>query len=119
MSDKIVISDLRVSAHIGCSSEERSHAQPLSVSLELSADLAPAAQSKQLKDTICYLTISNQLHELAASSDWTLLEEFAERAISEIFSVQPRAEKIKILVKKFVISDAAWVGVQLKRERAE
>lgn len=119
MSDKLLISDLKVQAHIGCSPEERQNPQQLSVSLYIKTDLSKAARTKELTDTINYLTLSEQVAALAESKDWTLIEEFAAHVIDDVLAKHPRAEKVAALVKKFVIKDAAWVGVELKRERED
>ena len=119
MSDKLLISDLKVQARIGCSAAERLNSQQLSVSLYIKADLSKAARTKDLSDTINYLTLSEEVAAFAESKEWTLIEEFAAHVIDHVLMKYSRAEKVSVLVKKFVIKDAAWVGVELKRSRED
>lgn len=116
-SDKILISELEVAANIGCSEEERANKQRLTLSLELWLDLKRAATTKDLNDSVCYFTLSNKCSELISGKPWILIEELAEEIAELALSRHPQLKAVKVLVKKYVIKEMAWAGVEILRER--
>lgn len=72
--DRIVVTDLRVQAHIGVTSEERSVAQSLSLNMELYLDLSRAASSDRLEDSVDYGEVTVFAAEQLRSNRRHLLE---------------------------------------------
>lgn len=75
--DRIFINGLRVNALIGCYPAERERRQGITLDLEFGIDLAAAAASDELADTVNYAELEERIHALAAGSHFRLLEALA------------------------------------------
>lgn len=115
MTDTVFIEELKVPIRIGCEAEERKIIQTISVDLEIEVETSKAAQSKNIDDTICYKTVCEMIQSLAAEKEYVLLEEFGETILSQLKTKFSSANKSKITIRKFVISEAKSVGVKLVR----
>lgn len=117
MKDYIFIDELRVPIRIGCFEEEREKLQDITINLKIFCDTRKAAISKNVKDTVCYKTVSELVLTLASEKPYVLLEEFAELVISSIFKKYEMANAIEIALTKFVIKEAKGVGISMMRVR--
>lgn len=117
MKDYIFINELKAPIRIGCFEEERERFQDIAINIKIFSDTRKAAVSKNIKDTVCYKTVSELVLSLASEKSYVLLEEFAELVISSIFRKYEIANVIEISLTKFVISEAKGVGVSMVRMR--
>lgn len=114
--DKIFISELPLSTIIGTLPQERELAQKIIVDLEIDIDLAQAAQSDDLTQTIDYSEIEEKLVQLAAESKFLLIERFAQ-AVADIVFTYPAAQGCSVTITKPNASRRAVVKVKLNRIR--
>lgn len=77
--DRIVITGLRVETLIGILAHERTVRQPVVLDLELAADVATAAASRDIADALDYKALSDAVRDFVAGSEELLLETLAER----------------------------------------
>lgn len=77
--DRIFVRDLRVETIIGILDHERREPQPLVVELELAADIATPAASRDIADALDYAALSEAVRAFVANSDELLIETLAER----------------------------------------
>lgn len=117
-SDWLHIRELSVLAQIGCSEEERSFPQRILLNIDVSLDLREAARTKDLNQTICYVTLKDALASFIRSRSWVLLEELAAACSDLIFQSQPLAQQVDMQIRKYVTTDTAWVGISISRQRA-
>ena len=115
--DKIMIHDLALMCRIGCSAEERAFPQKMRIDLDVFLDTTDSAASGDIEDTICYHQVKSMLKEIASERDWVLVEELGTRMAGDIFKNYPRAESVRIELRKFVADDCAWMGAELHRSR--
>jgi dihydroneopterin aldolase len=99
MTDKIVIEGLRAFGHHGVGDEEREMGQDFLVDLEVSANLAAAGASDQLKDTLDYATIVKEVQRIVSTERYHLLEKLAQQIADAVFE-NPRAESVVVRVAK-------------------
>lgn len=95
--DRIFITALRVNAIIGCLPAERERRQCVTIDVEMGIDLAKAARSDELADTINYAEIEERIQSLASGSSFRLIEALAGaigRLLLEYGAV--RCAKVKI-----------------------
>lgn len=72
---KLFISDLRLWVHLGHSSEEKYHAQLVSVNVELIfADPPKALTTDSLEDTVCYFQIIQVIQRACQDKQFNLVE---------------------------------------------
>ncbi len=116
--DKIIIREYSVHTKIGYTAEERTNTQRIIVDLEIGIDPWQAGSKEgDLSTTICYATVKNRIEENIKNKSWVLLEELALDTCSLIFNEFTRATEIKIQLRKFVVPDTKWVGLEFYRKR--
>ena len=115
--DRILIPGLRESGVHGVLPEERLHAQPFEVNLELHVDLAKAAASDDLADTVDYGAVCDAVSNVVASESYQLLERLAQRIV-EVCTVDPRVTGVVVEVRKLqppVNAQVDHVAVRIER----
>lgn len=114
--DTITISELEVFYCVGVPDEERAQPQRLLLTVEMEHDFRAAAIADELGSTVDYFAVSQRLLKFGEGVHWKLIETLAvdiAQMILEEFG--PRA--VTVQVKKFIIPEARYVSVQVKRER--
>ncbi|MFT4314497.1 MAG: dihydroneopterin aldolase [Wolbachia pipientis] len=93
----LLISDLRLWVHLGCSAEEKSSPQLVSIDIDFTFKSPPSGiTTDQLKDTICYLEVVQNIQSLVQGKQFNLIEHLTH----EIY----RAINNLLLRKKHIIS---------------
>jgi len=112
--DKIIISDLEVFYRVGVPEEERATPQRLLISVEMTRDVSAAAAADDLATTIDYYAVTRRLLKLGEGRSWKLLEKLAAD-IAGLILAEFKPDIVSVEVKKFIISEARHVAVQLTR----
>jgi dihydroneopterin aldolase len=114
--DRITIADLEVHWHVGITKEERSQPQRLLVTLGLDVDMAAAAASDNLAQTIDYAAVTRKVLAFGNDCHWELIETLAsDLAAMVLDEFSPTG--VTVEVKKFVIPQARYVSVRLARKK--
>lgn len=118
--DKIFLDELKVDTIIGIWDWERKIRQTVVVDLEMSADIARAAATDDVKDTLNYKAVAKRLQAFIGESSFQLVETLAER-IAEIVREEFDVAWVKVRVcKPGAIRGSRDVGVEIERgERPE
>lgn len=118
MADKIVIERLEFQGRCGIIPEERRRPQPLAIDLELDLETALAASSDCITDTVDYAQVTEHIVELGAKEDFALLETFAEKLLTMLFTEFP-VSRAKLWLRKLAPPLEYMIGsVGIKVERA-
>jgi dihydroneopterin aldolase len=112
-TDRIVINDLEVWTHIGVPAEERATEQRLLVTVECMLDTRAAAKGDDVKKSINYLDVSNDIHKLARKERKTI-ERFAED-VATMVQRNYKPEGVAVTVKKFALPGARDVSITITR----
>lgn len=99
MPDSIVLRDVAVEALVGVFEWERHAKRPLRIDLELRCDLAAAAASDRLEDTVDYFALTARVREACAASSYRLIEALAGE-IARICLAEPRVTGVSVTVRK-------------------
>ncbi len=86
-SDRIELRDLRVTCVIGALAHERTAPQPLSIDVDIHADLSPAGASDDLRLTVDYGAVCDRIVALCHESQPLLLERLAELIAAELCGI--------------------------------
>jgi len=117
MSDLIRVVDLEIWTRIGVPEEERAQPQRLLVTLEMSVEsFSQAAAADDISHTVNYFDVAQYVRKFAAERPRKLIETFVEdlaQSLLASFSIK----KIRLEIKKFILPDAAYVSVEIERER--
>jgi dihydroneopterin aldolase len=120
MTEKITLTGLRVYGYHGVREFERRDGQGFVVDLAVWADLAAAARSDDVADTLDYGELAGSTARVVGGPARNLIEtvaaEIAERVIAD-----PRAEQVEVTVHKPAAPIAATfddVAVTVRRSRS-
>lgn len=117
--DRIRLKQLRVTAHIGVGDEERRRAQSLEVDLELVPVRGwDGALGDDVALTVDYYTVSEWVREETAARPRRLIETLALELASGLLG-RFGLREVEVVVRKFILSDAASVEVVLRRTRGD
>ena len=117
MKDQIVIKDIEVYTKIGCTASERMSLQKVCFDLALTVDGSKAALSKELKDSVCYLTLTNSAREFIASREWVLVEELSYSLAKQCLEKFMLIEEIEVTLRKFVVPATSYISFRTNKKR--
>ena len=113
--DKIYLHGLSVDAIVGIWDWERKIPQTVSIDLDMSADVAKAAASERLEDTLDYKSVSKRIQALVVESQFKLVETMAER-IAAVLLDEFGVGWVRVKVNKpGAVRGARDVGVIIER----
>jgi dihydroneopterin aldolase len=113
--DIVFLRDLRIDTVIGIYGWERRTRQTLIFDLEMSADVAGAAASDDIADTLNYKSVAKRLMDFVGQSEFQLVETLAERC-AEIIREEYGVRWVRLtLNKKGAVRGATDVGVIIER----
>ena len=113
--DKIFLDELKIDTIIGIWDWERKIRQTVVVDLEMSADIAKAAATDEVVDTLNYKAVAKRLQAFVGDSSFRLVETLAEniaRIIRDEFDVAWVRVKVH---KPGAIRGSKDVGVEIER----
>lgn len=99
MSDRITLKGLRIRGFHGVLAEERRDGQDFLVDVVLHLDLAPAAATDDVADTVHYGELAERLAEVVAGEPVDLVETLADRLASVCLSYD-RVQRAEVTVHK-------------------
>ena len=113
--DKIFLDELRIETIIGIWEWERKIRQTIIIDLEMSADIARAAATDDVADTLNYKSVAKRLQSFVGESSFQLVETLAER-IAAIIREEFDVAWVKVTVHKpGAIRGSKDVGVIIER----
>jgi 7,8-dihydroneopterin aldolase/epimerase/oxygenase len=113
--DKIFLNELKVDTIIGIWEWERRIRQTVVIDLEMSADIAKAAATDDVSDTLNYKSVAKRIQEFVADSSFQLVETLAER-IAGIVRDEFDVQWVRVRVNKpGAIRGSKDVGVLIER----
>jgi len=120
MSDAIFITGLLIHARHGFMPHEEKVGQRFVIDLELATDLARAAVSDKVADTVSYASIVEAVTRAFTARSYRLVEAAAGAVADEVLSTFPRIASVRVTVHKPHAPIAAIfndVGVTILRKR--
>ena len=113
--DIIFLHDLRIETVIGIWDWERKIRQTVAIDLEMSADIARAAATDSVDDTLNYKLVAKRLQEFVGESSFQLVETLAEK-IAGVILDEFDVEWVRVKVNKpGAIRGSRDVGVIIER----
>ncbi|MDD9858382.1 MAG: dihydroneopterin aldolase [Gammaproteobacteria bacterium] len=113
--DIIYLHGLKVECVIGVWEWERRIRQVITIDLDMHFDIAAAARSDALEDTLSYREVSKRVEAFARASQFTLVETLAEQ-IAQLLVSEFHLKWCRVRVNKFgAVRGAGDVGVVIER----
>ncbi len=113
--DIIFIRDLRIDTVIGIYDWERAIKQTIHLDLEMGTDIARAAASDQIEDTLDYKSVAKRIIAFVEGSSFQLVETLAERVAALVRDEFPVPWIRLTLNKGGAVRGAQGVGVIIER----
>ena len=115
--DKIFLNELKVDTIIGIWDWERKIRQTVVIDLEMSADIARAAATDNVEDTLNYKSVAKRIQSFVSESSFQLVETLAER-IAGIVRDEFDVQWVRVRVNKpGAIRGSKDVGILIERGR--
>lgn len=113
--DIIYLNELKIETVIGIWDWERKIKQEVVIDLEMGADIARAAKTDHIDDTLNYKAVAKRLIQYVGESEFQLVETLAER-IAAIVREEFDVPWVKVrLNKRGAIRGARDVGILIER----
>ena len=113
--DIIYLNELKIETVIGIWDWERKIKQEVVIDLEMGADIAQAAKTDHIDDTLNYKAVAKRLISYVGDSEFQLVETLAER-IANIILDEFKVPWVKVKInKRGAIRGARDVGVIIER----
>jgi len=112
----VELRSLRVLGRHGVLDEEQARAQPFEVDLDVVIDMAAAARSDQLGDTVDYGAVLDAAAGVVAGPRCALLERLAALIGASVLGVDGRITSVVVVLRKLrppVAHDVGSAGVRL------
>ncbi len=115
--DIVFIEDLRVDTVIGIYDWERKIRQTVSLDIEMATDIARAARTDNIDDTLSYKSVAKRLIEFVEAAEYQLVEALAEQ-ICSIVRDEFGVPWVRLtLHKPGAVRGSRSVGVRIERGR--
>lgn len=115
MMDIVFLRDLRIDTIIGIYEWERQIRQIVVLDIEMAADVARAAATDHIDDTLNYKAVAKRLIQFVGESEFQLVETLAER-IAEIVHNEFNVPWLRLkLSKPGAVTGSKAVGVIIER----
>lgn len=113
--DKIFLDELKIDTIIGIWDWERKIRQTVIIDIEMSADIARAAATDSVEDTLNYKSVAKRVQQFVGDSSFQLVETLAER-IAAIIRDEFGVAWVRVRVNKpGAIRGSKNVGVEIER----
>src|SRR6056297_2901524 len=113
--DIVFISDLDIDTDIGIFDWEREIRQTVRLNIEMNADIARAARTDHIDDTLDYKAVSKRMIGFVQASEFGLVETLAERCAEIILDEFPVQWLRLRLDKPGAVRGSRSVGVIIER----
>lgn len=115
-SERVIeIRCLEVMACIGVPVEERANPQRLLLDLRFAALRQPTDLRDDISETVDYFDLSRRAIALSGERPRKLIETLADE-LADVLMAEFGLLWIELTVRKFILTDAEWVAVSIRRE---
>ncbi|PKM78874.1 MAG: dihydroneopterin aldolase [Firmicutes bacterium HGW-Firmicutes-13] len=117
--DKIILNEMSFYGYHGVLPSEKEQGQIFKVSIEIYLDLSGAGETDNLKDTLDYAQIYQDIKELVEKKQYNLIETLAQK-IAEAVLAWETVQEVAVQVKKPwapIQGNLESVGVKIRRGR--
>src|SRR5579871_6380469 len=113
--DIVFIRELKVDTVVGIYEWEKRMRQQVLLDIEMGTDIARAARSDKIEDTLDYKAVAKRVHQFVQESQFGLVETLAEKT-AELVMKEFNVPWIKLTLNKpGAVSGSKSVGVTIER----
>jgi len=115
---RVLISGLELKSTIGVPDAEREQAQRLLVDLEVFPVTGFDKLNDDIERAVDYHALALRVQAVAATGERRLIETLAVD-IADSALIDRKIEQVKVRIRKFILPDTEFVGVELVRRQGE
>ncbi|HEV7165700.1 MAG TPA: dihydroneopterin aldolase [Gammaproteobacteria bacterium] len=113
--DIVFIRELKISTVVGIYDWERRIQQTVTLDIDMGTDIARAARSDRIEDTLDYKSVAKRLIQYVGETEFQLVETLAEK-VAELVMQEFKVSWIKVtLHKPGAVSGSKSVGIIIER----
>jgi dihydroneopterin aldolase len=113
--DIVFIRELKVDTLVGIYDWERRLRQHVTLDIEMAADIARAASSDKIEDTLDYKAVAKRVMQFVHDAEFGLVETLAEK-IAQVIMQEFQVPWVKVTLNKLgAVSGSKSVGVIVER----
>ena len=113
--DIVFIRELKVDTVVGIYDWERRIRQNVVLDLDMAADIARAAKSDRIEDTLDYKAVAKRVIQYVSGAEFKLVETLAEK-VAELVMQEFKVRWVKVTLNKpGAVSGSKSVGVVIER----
>lgn len=117
--DIVFIRELKIATVVGIYDWERRIHQNVVLDLDMAADVARAAKSDRIEDTLDYKAVAKRLMQFVSAAEFQLVETLAEK-VAELIMQEFAVRWVKVtLHKPGAVSGSKSVGVIIERGKKD
>lgn len=122
MSDKILVSNLRLHAHHGVFAEENTLGQKFDIDIECMLDTRSFAARDDYQSAVCYGSLCQIAEDISNSGPFALIEKFGHEIAIAILNRYQEIISIRVVIRKRsapVPQIVDHLGVEINRTRED
>lgn len=117
--DIVFIRELKVDTVVGIYDWERRIRQHVTLDLDMAWDVARAARTDKIEDTLDYKAVAKRVSHFVAGAEFGLVETLAEK-VAELVMKEFRVSWVKVVLNKpGAVSGSRSVGVVIERGKKD
>lgn len=113
----LAIEGLRQKVRIGCTEEERSYPQIVSLDIEMGLDMTDCIKSDELHETVDYMDVVAAIDRLSKECSWKLIESMCNTFAVELLAQFRRVSSITVRGRKFIIPNTSGITCTVSLDR--
>lgn len=121
MTQKIIVSNLRIHGYHGVKDAEKSLGQKFHIDLVCDVDRSTDRRD-DMDTTVCYGELCTLVEEVSSSETFNLIETLAERLAATIFERFNIVQRVELTIRKPsapILHNVDYVAVSLVRTRSD
>lgn len=122
MSDKILVSNLRLHAHHGVFAEENTLGQKFDIDIECTLDTRSFAANDDYANAVCYGSLCQIAENVSNSGPFALIEKFGHEIAMTALKRYDDVQAIRVVIRKRsapVPQIVDYLGVDITRTRED
>ena len=122
MSDKILVSNLKLHAHHGVYAEENTLGQKFDIDIECALDTRTFAQRDDYQTAVCYGSLCQIAEDVSNSGPFALIEKFGHEIAITTLKRYKEVHSIRVVIRKRsapVPQVVDYLGVEINRTRED
>lgn len=120
MTDRIIVENLKVTGRHGWRRFAEAYPQPFNVSASLELSLKRVAETDNLKDTIDYADVCQEIKKIVETESYAMIEKLASVLAEKMLEMGADATTVRVgKLGVALIHGAEKIAIEIHRTRAE